>query len=278
MIPAKAVEVPPPPRHLQVALRDDVMISTMLSWLFRPACPCDERAKAWVENRLAWLSEQFTDNVFGGRRIVLPTAEFFPDRYEPTAAGVEALAERVAQWMDVRENRLQIEIERLEPGVEFVDGRGRAVGGAAGLYETDPDRPTVVLCETQLGTPEHLVGTLAHEFAHERLMGEGRVSGDEFDNELLTDLTVVHLGLGIFLANAPRNWPADQKRWPDSQLVRPEYMSPPMFGYALAHIAWHANERKPAWRRCLGPAVRADFDQATRFLFETGNSAFDPWR
>ena len=28
---------------------------------------------------------------------------------------------------------------------------------------------------------------------------------EEYDNELLTDLTVVFFGLGIFLANAPRN-------------------------------------------------------------------------
>ncbi|MEO0359296.1 MAG: proton-conducting transporter membrane subunit, partial [Pseudomonadota bacterium] len=31
-------------------------------------------------------------------------------------------------------------------------------------------------------------------------------TGDEFDNELLTDLTVVFHGLGIFLGNGPRNW------------------------------------------------------------------------
>jgi hypothetical protein len=127
-----------------------------------------------------------------------------------------------------------------------------------------------------LGSPADLVATIAHELAHERLMGEGRVGGDEFDNELLTDLTAVHLGLGIFLANSPRNWDSHQDYWPESPLRRPQYMSPPMFGYTLAHIAWHTGHRKPAWRRYLGPSVRTDFEQAARYLCETGDSEFRP--
>jgi hypothetical protein len=36
---------------------------------------------------------------------------------------------------------------------------------------------------------------------------------DAYDNELLTDLTVVVFGLGIFLANLPR-WASQNKKWP----------------------------------------------------------------
>lgn len=50
----------------------------MLDWLFRPSCPCDPAAKAWVEQRLEWLSEEFDDSAFSGRRVVLPTATFSP--------------------------------------------------------------------------------------------------------------------------------------------------------------------------------------------------------
>ena len=82
-----------------------------------------------------------------------------------------------------------------------------------------------------------LVGTMAHELAHVRLLGESRIMREEFDNELLTDLTTVAFGLGVFLANTPRNWDSHLEKWPDSDLNRPEYMSPPMFGYALAHLA-----------------------------------------
>jgi hypothetical protein len=52
----------------------------MLDWLFPPSCPCDSSSKVWVEERLEWLAEEFRDSTFNGRRIVLPTPEFFPAR------------------------------------------------------------------------------------------------------------------------------------------------------------------------------------------------------
>ena len=31
----------------------------MFDWLFKPSCPCDRMAKAWVEKRLKWLAREF---------------------------------------------------------------------------------------------------------------------------------------------------------------------------------------------------------------------------
>lgn len=245
--------------------------------LFRPTCPCDASAKAWVEQRLNWLRDEFPDNVFDDKPVIVPTRVCFPDAFSPTPEGLAALARRIAAWIGVDPSRYRLEIDRLGSPLALVDVRGRAApAGAAGLYEQDSDISTIVIDENELHHPENLVGTLAHEFAHERLMGEGRLNGDEFDNELLTDLSVIHLGLGVFLANAPRNWPAQQSTWPGTRLVRPEYMSPPMFGYALAHIAWHAGDRNPPWRKHLGPSVYSDFQQGVRYLFRTGDSEFRP--
>ena len=46
----------------------------MFDWLFPPSCPCDPSAREWLEERLDWLAEEFDDNAFSGRRIVLPTS------------------------------------------------------------------------------------------------------------------------------------------------------------------------------------------------------------
>lgn len=248
----------------------------MFGWLFRPSCPCDREAKRWVESRLAWLNDEFPRNVFEGRPIVVPTKHFFPEPIEPNRRSVSRLVARVASWMGVDMKRIRLEFDKLHSDVPLVNERGQALPDAAGLYEFDDERRTIVLSEAEFHHPEALLGTIAHELAHERLLGEGRLYGDEFDNELVTDLTVVHLGLGVMLANSPRNWASQQTTWPGSDLNRPEYMSPPMFGYALAHIAWFANDRKPTWRAHLGPAVRADFDQALRYLFATADSSFRP--
>jgi hypothetical protein len=157
-----------------------------------------------------------------------------------------------------------------------VNEEGHEFGGAAGLYEEGESKYIIRISRTELGEPMGLVGTMAHELAHVRLLGEGRIMREEFDNELLTDLTTVAFGLGIFLANTPRNWHSDLKKWPDSDLNRPEYMSPPMFGYALAHVAWHAGEKWPDWAGYLNWSVRGEFKQALRFLQKTGDSTFRP--
>ena len=76
------------------------------------------------------------------------------------------------------------------------------------------------------------------------------------------------------------DWHSDLKKWPDSDLNRPEYMSPPMFGYALAHLAWHRGEEWPDWAAYLNWSVRGEFKQGLRYLRTTGDSWFRPkgWR
>lgn len=117
---------------------------------------------------------------------------------------------------------------------------------------------------------------MAHELAHVRLLGEGRVKPTVFDNELLTDLTTVHFGLGLFLANSPRDWMSQYTTWPGSELKKPEYMSQPMYGWALALLAWFRREKKPAWARHLSSAARRELTEGLRYLEATGDSAFKP--
>jgi hypothetical protein len=101
---------------------------------------------------------------------------------------------------------------------------------------------------------------------------------DAYDNELLTDLTVVFFGLGVFLANTPRNWDSQYKKWPGTNLNKPEYMTRPMFGYALAHLAWFRGEEKPGWAKYLHWNARPDFKESLRFLFQKRDLAFRPKR
>src|SRR5205085_10807583 len=117
-----------------------------------------------------------------------------------------------------------------------------------------------------------------HELAHQRLLGEGRADAGAFDNELLTDLTAVYFGFGVFLANNPRKSTGQLGRWPGTRLYRPEYLSEPMSGYAMAHIAWFRDEQWPPWARHLRWAPRAVFKQGLRYLHHTADSTFKPVR
>jgi hypothetical protein len=250
----------------------------MLGWLFPPSCPCDPAAKAWVEERLQWLSEQFHHHAFNGRPLILPTPEFFPDAYDGSKRAVRALLNRVCAYMDVGPSLVALKFFSGPRTALLVNESGQYLPLAAGTYQEGERKFIIRLERSDLEFPMALVGTMAHELAHVRLLGESRVSREEYDNELLTDLTTVFFGLGLFLANTPRHWDSNYTKWPGTDLNKPEYMTPPMFGYALAHLAWFRGEEKPAWAGHLHWNARPDFKQAVRFLFRTGESAFRPPR
>jgi hypothetical protein len=72
--------------------------------------------------------------------------------------------------------------------------------------------------------------------------------------------------MGMFLANVPRHWRSHVSTWPGTDVPKPEYMTTPMYGYALARRCWLREETLPRWRKHLNPGVRAEFKQALRFL------------
>jgi hypothetical protein len=236
------------------------------SW-FKPRCNVDPVTRRWIDDKLIWLGGQFATPP-EGRPTVLPTSKFFPDPYDRSDRSVKSLVNRVCGYMGVDPAAVDVQFfENPARNLWLVDTEGRAVStGAAGTYHRGDTHFVIRLNRTQAESPMDLVGTVAHEMAHVRLMGEGRVTGDEFDNELLTDLTVVHLGLGIFLANSPRHWASHTTVWPDTDVPMPRYMTTPMYGYALASRALGEGEDRPVWRRSLTPGVRAEFNAAVRFL------------
>ncbi len=251
-------------------------IDSMFGW-FKARCPVDVAAKQWIENRLHWLSDQFGRHTFTRRAVILPTNEFFPDPMDGTEASVRNLLDQVCRYMEVDPRLVALEIFTNTNELWLVNDDGKYLPtGAAGLYEQRVGKTIIHIETSELMNLPGLVGTMAHELAHLRLIGEGRVTGHEFDNELLTDLTAVFHGFGIFLGNSPRNWDSQYSRWPGTELKRPEYMTLPMFAYALAHAAWFRGQRKPDWYPFLSFDLKPCFKQGLRYLIESEDSIFHP--
>lgn len=249
----------------------------MLGWLFRPTCPCSIAAKGWVEERLEWLAAEFADSAFSGRPIVLPTPEFFPDPYDGCESSVRTLFDRVCEYMDVAPHL--VDLRFMGAGkIRLVNDAGQDLPQSAATYEEGRSNFIIRIDRSELGDPMGLVGTMAHELAHVRLLGESRIKRNVYDNELLTDLTTVHFGLGIFLANGPRNFASQNTTWPGTDLPKPEYMTPPMFGWALAHLAWFRGEERPPWANHLKLSARTNMKQGLRYLLAKGDSWYRPMR
>ncbi len=187
---------------------------------------------------------------------------------------------RVCGYMEVDPDKVEIELytDRTPGSVMAIDP---SAGFAAGTWQggDGPWQKGIIRIErTALNRPADLIGTMAHELAHQRVLGERRADADAYDNELLTDLTAVYHGFGVFLANNPRKSTGALSTWPGTMLYRPEYLSEPMLGYALAHLAWFRDESPPAWARSLRWAQRAVFKQGLRYLQKTDDSTFKPVR
>lgn len=228
-------------------------------------CPLDPQTRDWIERRWRWLTDEFGGDLLLDSANVLPTPEFFPDEYAQSDSAARTLALRVCQYMSVPEHLIEFEFYTDRRRLALVNERGQAIGGVAGTF-CGSSRFSIKIERGQFHDPMMLVGTLAHELSHARLLGEGHVDSTVFDHELLTDLNVVFHGMGIFLANVPRHWESDTRTWPGANQPAPTYMTAAMFGYALALRCCQCMEPLPKWRRHLKPGVRAEFKQAYRFL------------
>lgn len=251
----------------------------MFGW-FQPTCPCDPEAKAWVEARLQWLSRQFGLHILLERPIVLPTDEFFPDPYDGSLKTVRTMFRRVCGYMGVDPDDVDFKLFNDQTPASFkaLDPQSGFAAGTWQGAEESWQKDIVRIERSALDRPADLIGIMAHELAHQRLLGERRADADAFDNELLTDLTAAYHGFGVFLANNPRKSTGELDYWPGTRLRRPEYLSEPMLGYAQAHIAWFRDEHWPAWAKALRWAPRAVFKQGLRYLQATADSTFKPVR
>lgn len=245
-----------------------------MKW-FTPKCPVGAEDKAWIDESMLWLVEEFGRDALRDAAVVLPTDEFFPDEFSEDEADVRALIERVCGYMGVAPERVELEFftdESAAPrlGLPFDES---SYSGVAGHYRKRRDKFVINIESSQLTDPMFLVATSAHELGHVRLLGEGRVSAAFEDHEPLTDLLTVFLGLGVFTGNCVFRF----SQWTDAfsqgwQTERRGYMTEEMFGYALALFAWTRGEERPAWSEYLQGNVSAYFKGAQKYLEKTGDT------
>ncbi|MTE16040.1 hypothetical protein [Nocardia aurantiaca] len=230
--------------------------------------------RLWVEEMLGWCATQF-----GARTlrtpVIVPTSDFFPDAYPRTAQQVLSVVERVGGYMGVGLDRLVVELDSAwavpPEQAMFLEGAAR---GEAGHYRLEHGRAVVSLELARLRSPITLVATVAHELAHERLLGERRIAPDRHDGEQLTDLTTVYLGLGVFNANAAFQFSQNSRGWRSQRLG---YLSQPMYGYALACWTVMRGDPEPAWAHHLDTNPRVYMKQSLRYL-RANPDALPEWR
>jgi hypothetical protein len=224
--------------------------------------PIDDETRAWLNARISWILDQFgLDYICRIATATLDEALFAgydPEREETLRLVIDRLC-----------GKLQIDSATIEYEISdefYTDNDG---GGALGTYQLYEGMNRITVSRKYLADPHVLLATLVHELGHVLLIGQGRIKGDEYDHEPLTDLVMVFLGFGPILANstlADRNY----SDWKVSEfyIERRGYLTMPMYGYAIAVLSQLRGEPEREWSARLRPDVRSAFHK-TCIAFDT---------
>lgn len=242
-------------------------------------CPIDQDMRFWMENAFLWLATQFSQDTILSKKVLVPTQQDFAVRYDGSQNSLIKTAEIVAAQMDINleEVTLQIFDENIK---SFDGGMGHRIFTeidnnstdklAAGLYfDKNKDGKYDIFIEQQnLLQPENLVATIAHEFAHIKLLGEKRL---DYNDELLTDLTTVVFGLGIFNANSSFNFYQGYDGWGHNSVG---YLKQKEWGYALALYAYYREDKSPGWVKYLSKNLQSDFKKSNAYIHANQDKVF----
>lgn len=228
------------------------------------------KAQDWIENSLSWLRQQFGDEPLNGPILVPETV--FPDGpYGRDEDRIPATLRLICDRMRAPYDAIDLAIygEYDQPISQRDLPVASNMQGEAGHFVRDGDRFVVSLHRATIDDPVAMVAVLAHEVAHVRLLGEGRVTKDQYDQEQLTDLATVFFGLGVFSANAAFNLqksPGGYRRiggWRTSALG---YLGEELLGYALAYYVTMRDDTDMAWAQRLDLNPRTYLMRGLKFL------------
>lgn len=232
----------------------------------RRGCPLTESDQHWVESQLVTLAERF-HLLLAQQPMTVPRKGFYPMDYSTETLMVQELARKMCASMDVDFESIRL-LPAGEPQDRAPDTEETGEPYAGHYSERTYDPGTGLFAMTlgpELGSePALLTAVIAHELGHIRLREEAAPSLARWRLEQRVDLLVIALGLGLFGANVSFTRPG-RLAGPATSLGG---LSPQMYGYALACMAWLRDEHDPAWASSLSTQVREQFSRSLRYLSE----------
>jgi hypothetical protein len=224
-------------------------------WYKEEGCPVHQQTRIWLENSFLTLLSIFGEQQTQYRKVLTAERSDFPIRFDGSERAAFETLKIVATQMEIPADKITL---------DFYDENLRRIteGTPSGLYwgKGETDKFEISVARTVLDDPEAMIAVLAHELAHVKLLGEQNVTEND---ELLTDLTTILFGLGVFNANAAFRTFNDAKHYGWSQMG---YLSQMEWGYGLALFAYIRQELEPEWADYLCTNVKGDFFKGLQFI------------
>lgn len=233
-------------------------------------CPVIEDTRLWLENSLIWLINQFGEDKIKTIPTLIPYESFAGSTSSNEQITFDLL-DIVCKQMDTNPEKIKLYFYN-EQLLEIRNDLGYTLYGqqyedqnySSGLYG-DKDAEgyyTIAIEKSILNQYDQVIATLAHEVAHIKILGEGRLKEND---EYLTDLVTVFFGLGIFNANTSFQQKNSAEGWSYS---KQGYLSQQEWGYALALYAYIRQEKNPEWIKFLTPNLQSDYKKSEAYIYD----------
>jgi hypothetical protein len=217
--------------------------------------------RKWLGRYLRKLIEKMGSERFLCAPILLPSPRYFPDRWDGAVADVHRLTQRLMHHAGLGD--LGFTLSGFDDGASEIFDSGTA-GWYAGTVENECCLFGVHV--DQLDDPEKAVGVMAHEVAHAFRDHHKLMNREARDREeLLTDLTTIYLGFGVFTTNNTDRYRSsggyDYTEWSNA---KGGYLPPPAMSWLLALQAAARGDpgEIKAIARDLEPNQQAQFKDA----------------
>lgn len=236
----------------------------------------NEDKRKYFENNLLWFIQEFPEPKFENRILLLPNSDDFPITWNLTRRNAIDALNIICNNMQINPSDIKIDFynninKEVNAGgtILFLQNDPKN-SEAAGMYHSKNEngKYQISIDEDLLKRPDALIGTIAHELSHVKLLGEKQL---EHNDEYLTDFACVFFGLGIFAANSAFQFYQQVDRWGYSKIG---YLSIEEWAYALALYSFAKGENKPDWTKYLTKTLRKDFERCMNYMLSNESDIF----
>lgn len=239
-------------------------------WKKKPKLVITKEDQIWVEESLTFLKKSLGEKTILAVKTIEPTKEFFNRVFDQSEADAQFILERCLQLMQIPNEKVQLEFyseenRYLDDGTLLItsaDIQG-SLKSAAGTYQKKGGTVILRIERGQLRHTESLIATISHELAHEKLLGENRISEND---EYLTDLTAIVFGFGIFIANAKFQFKSGKGNAFGWKMQSQGYLPEQVSGYAMASLALKKKERNFEYKQYFTKTVKSYFEKSLDYL------------
>lgn len=240
-------------------------------WKNKDKAPVTEADRLWTEQSLVYLTQIFDTIYIKTLPTITPDRQYFDHYFTGAEADAYFLFERLIDLMQIKPWELSLKLYSEKP-TKFSEGivatpsenlRGNWKGASGHYVDNGLGNKEIWLEMELLSNPDAMIATLSHELAHYKLLGEDRM---EHNDELLTDLTAIAFGFGIFKGNNYFRF----EQWQNNshhgwQMKRSGYLPEQVIAYAMAWLAHYRNE-DTGWKKYLTKTMKKYFEHSYTFI------------